>query len=61
MKTKKYHTVGTIHKSDIKIVERAKIDAPDIQMHDRSLSWLDTNTSIKSGGLYQFYEPKPPI
>jgi hypothetical protein len=37
-------------KSDIKIVQRAKIDAPDTQMHDRSLSWLDTGTSIKSGG-----------
>jgi len=51
MKNKKYHTVGTIPKSDIKIVERAKIDIPNTQMHDRLLSWLDTGTSIKSGGL----------
>jgi hypothetical protein len=51
MKTKKYHTVGTIHKSDIKIVERGKMDTPNTEMHNRSLSWLDTGTSIKNGGL----------
>jgi len=51
MKNKKYHTVGTIPKSDIKIIESGKIDAPNAQMHDRLLSWLDTGTSIKSGGL----------
>jgi hypothetical protein len=38
MKNKKYHTVGTISKSNVKIVERVKIDAPDIQLHERSLS-----------------------
>jgi hypothetical protein len=38
MKNKKYHTVGTISKSNIKIVETGKIDAPDIQLHERSLS-----------------------
>ena len=48
MKNKKYHTVGTIHKSDIKIVERGKMDTPNTEMHDRSLSWLDTGTSMKS-------------
>ena len=47
MKNKKYNTVGTIHKSDIKIVERGKMDPPNTEMHDRSLSWLDTGTSIK--------------
>jgi hypothetical protein len=51
MKTKKYHTVGTIPKSDIKIVERGKMDTPNTEMHNRSLSWLDTGTSIKNGGL----------
>ena len=29
MKNKKYHTVGTIPKSYIKIVERGKIDTPN--------------------------------
>jgi len=42
MKSKKYHTVGTAPNSNRKIVKRGKI-------HDRSLSWLDTGISIKSG------------
>ena len=50
-KTKKYHTVGIIPKSNIKIVERGKIVTPNTQIHDRSLSWLDTGTSITSGGV----------
>ena len=47
-------------KSDIKIVERATIDAPDTQMHDRSLSWLDTGTSIKVTGQTGFLSPSLP-
>ena len=27
-----------------------KIDSPNKQIHDRSLSWLGTGTSIQSGG-----------
>ena len=42
-----------------KIVEKEKIDTPNTQIHDRSLSWLDTGTSILSVRnkvvLYQFY------
>ena len=34
----KYHTVGTGPKSNRKIVERGKIDNPNTQIHDRSLS-----------------------
>ena len=34
-----------------KIVDRDKIDTPNIQIHDRSLSWISTGTSIKSGGV----------
>ena len=49
-KTKKYYTVA---KSNRKIVERDNIDTPNKQMHDRSLSWLCTNTFIKSGGVKQ--------
>ena len=26
-------------------------DAPNTQIHDRSLSWLGTDTSVKSGGF----------
>ena len=51
MKNKKYHIVGTILKSNIKIVEWGKIDIPSTQLHDRSLSWLATDTSIESGGV----------
>jgi hypothetical protein len=61
MKNKKYHTVGTIPKSNIKIVERGIMYIPNTQMHDRLLSWLDTGTSIISGGLDYFDEPKPPL
>ena len=43
--------MGTIPKSNIKIVERGKIDIPKTQIHDYSLSWLGTDTSIKSGGV----------
>ena len=50
-KKKKYHTVGIIPKSNIKIVDRDKIDTPDTQVHDRALSWLDTGTSITSGSV----------
>ena len=47
MKNEKYHTVGTIPKSNIKILERGKIDTPNTQIQDRSLSWFGTGTSIK--------------
>ena len=49
MKKIKCHTVGTFPKSNIKIVERGKIDTPDTQIHAHFLSWLGTGTSIKSG------------
>ena len=43
--------MGTILKSNIKIVERGKIHGHKTQKHDRSLSWLGTGTSTKSGGV----------
>jgi hypothetical protein len=42
--------IGTDFIGSYKSVERDKIDTPNIQVHDRSLSWLGTDTSIKSGG-----------
>jgi len=48
-KKQKYHMVGTVPKSNRKIVQRDKIDIPNTQIHDRSLLWLGTGTSIKSG------------
>jgi len=50
LKNKKYHTVGTIPKSNRNIAERGKIDSLNTQIHDRTLPKLDTDTSIKSGG-----------
>jgi hypothetical protein len=44
---KKYQTVETIPKSSIKIVERGKIDTPNTQLHDCSLSWLGIGTVKK--------------
>jgi hypothetical protein len=36
LKNKKFHIVGTVPKSNIKIVERDKMDTPNTQIHDRS-------------------------
>ena len=48
----KYHTVGTIPKSIKTIVERVKIETPNnTHIHNRSLSWFGTGTSITSGGV----------
>ena len=48
---KKYCTVGTVPKSNIKIVERDKIDTPNTQIHDPTPSWVGTGTSVKSDGV----------
>ena len=50
MKNKKDHTVRTISKSNIKIVDRGEIDTCNTQIHDRSLFLLGTGTSVNSGG-----------
>jgi hypothetical protein len=43
-------------------VERTKIHTPYTQMHDRSLSWLDRGTSIKTGnGLRVYLKYNPDI
>ena len=42
MKYKKYHTAGTIPKSNIKIAERGKIDTPNTKIHEYSLYWPGT-------------------
>jgi hypothetical protein len=38
------YTVGSVRKSNRNIIERHKIDTPRTQIHDRSISWLDTGT-----------------
>lgn len=63
MKNKqKYHPVGTIPKSYIKIIERDKINTPT-QIYDRSFSWLGTGTTINKyrGGIKLIYRRKPPL
>ena len=39
---KTYHTIVTVQKFNRQIVERGKIDSPNKQFHNRSLSWLGT-------------------
>jgi hypothetical protein len=46
MKKKKYHTVGTVPKSNRKIVKRGTIDISNTLKHDRSLSKQYTVSSI---------------
>lgn len=36
----RYHTVETIAKLNIKIIERGTIDTPNTQIHDCSQFWL---------------------
>jgi hypothetical protein len=55
----KYHTVETVPKSKREIVERDKIDTPNIQIHGRSIYWIGIETSIKRGGVKLLYWPKP--
>jgi hypothetical protein len=43
--------VRIVPKSNRKFVERGKIDTPNTYIHDCSLSWSRTDTSIKSGGV----------
>ena len=49
MKMKKYPTVEAVPNCNRRIVEKGKIDTPNIQLHDWSLFWLSTGTSIRSG------------
>jgi len=49
-KHKKYLTVRLIPKSNRKIIERGKLDITNTLIHDCSLLWLGTGTSIKKSG-----------
>ena len=48
---KSNHSVGTNPKSNIKTTEKDQIDTSNTQIHDRSLFWLSTCTSITSGRI----------
>jgi len=49
-KTKKYHSFGTVKKSYRKIVTK-EANLYNTHIHHRSLTWLGTSTSRKSGGV----------
>jgi hypothetical protein len=61
MKNKNYHAVKIVLKSNRKIIETSNIDItsthihdrsiPSTHIHDRSYCMLDTDTSIKHGGV----------
>jgi len=51
MKNKKYYTLITIPKLNVKFVERGEIHTPNTQIHARSLSYLGTDTAMKNGGV----------
>jgi hypothetical protein len=59
---KKNTTLSENSKIKYKIVTRDKIDIPNTQIHDNSLSWLGTGTSIANEGvkLVAWSETFPP-
>jgi hypothetical protein len=48
-------------KSNSNISERGKINTTNTLIHDHSLSWIGTVTSIKSGGVELVYWPTHPL
>jgi hypothetical protein len=58
-KTKKNATLSEQFKNLKKIVERGEIDTSNKQIHDCSLSWINTCPSIQSGRVELVFGPKP--
>jgi hypothetical protein len=50
-----YHTVRTILKSNIKMIETDKISTPNTEIRERSPSWLCTGSTIKQNGVIKLY------
>jgi hypothetical protein len=48
MKNKTFHTVRTVPKYNRKIIGRGKINTHSTPIHDHSLYWLGTGSSINS-------------
>jgi hypothetical protein len=59
MKNKKMPHIGKVLISCRKSIEIGKIDTSNTQILDRSLSWLGTGTSIKSGEVELVLCAKP--
>ena len=51
MKKKDSTLLGTVPNPNRKIIERGQVNTPNTHVHDQSLSWLGTATSIKRGGV----------
>jgi hypothetical protein len=47
----KIKNAGKVLKCNRNILEISKFDTPNTQIHNRSLSWLGTDTSVKSDGV----------
>ena len=47
----KIKNTGKVLKCNRKILEISKFDTPNTQIHNRPLSWLGTDTSVKSDGV----------
>ena len=45
---KKYHTLKTVPDCNRKIVVRGTIDTSNIQINERSLTWLGTGSSMNA-------------
>jgi hypothetical protein len=58
---KMYHIVERVLKYNTQIVERGKIDTPYKHLHNRSLYWLHTISSIKIAEVCYFYGSKLPF
>lgn len=58
MKNEKYDIIGTVLKLSRKFVVRGKIDSFHRQIHDRSLLWRGTGTSMKIGEFKLVFGPK---
>ena len=62
MKNKNYLINRRVPKSNRKISDRDKIDTPNTQIHDRSLSWLDApNTQLHDRSLSWLDTPNTQI
>ena len=46
MKNKRYNTVGKVPESNVKIVERGKIDNPNKQIHDVTHKYMTDHLPV---------------
>jgi hypothetical protein len=44
--------------TELKFVERSKIDTPNTQIHDRCFSWVSTGSDIRLGNFTPLCHPR---